>query len=90
MSPNFSSRLQELVTNVPFRCIDEINQGMDLANELIVWTMFREAAQRSQSQVRISFLKNLKTFQNILILRHYPHPRHFIGKGRFLHCDFPP
>ena len=43
-------RLQEL-TNVPFRCVDEINQGMDEKNELAVWTILFESAERNPSQV---------------------------------------
>merc|ERR1719232_1651781 len=39
--------LQEL-TSVPFRCVDEINQGLDERNERRVWDMILSAATRGQ------------------------------------------
>merc|ERR1719192_519077 len=41
--------LQEL-TQVPFRCVDEINQGMDEKNERAVWGMLLEVCRRHQAQ----------------------------------------
>ena len=39
--------LQELTT-VPFRCVDEINQGLDERNERRVWDMILQAATLGQ------------------------------------------
>jgi len=39
--------LQEL-TSVPFRCVDEINQGLDERNERCVWNMILSAATAGQ------------------------------------------
>ena len=39
--------LQELTT-VPFRCVDEINQGLDERNERKVWDMILTAATAGQ------------------------------------------
>jgi chromosome segregation ATPase len=36
---------------VPFRCVDEINQGMDEKNEMAVWKILFESAERNTSQV---------------------------------------
>lgn len=41
--------LQEL-TRVPFRCVDEINQGMDSANERKVFDLIVDTAMRNESQ----------------------------------------
>ncbi len=41
--------LQEL-TQVPFRCVDEINQGMDEANERKVWKLLLETAANYSAQ----------------------------------------
>lgn len=41
--------LQELTT-VPFRCVDEINQGMDEINERRVFDLIVETARRNSSQ----------------------------------------
>ena len=39
--------LQEMTT-VPFRCVDEINQGLDERNERRVWDMILSAATEGQ------------------------------------------
>ena len=39
--------LQEMTT-VPFRCVDEINQGLDERNERRVWDMILSAATQGQ------------------------------------------
>ena len=44
-------RLQESSEGVPFRCVDEINQGMDGSNELAIWNILFESAQQESSQV---------------------------------------
>ena len=41
--------LQELTT-VPFRCVDEINQGMDERNEKSVWELLVETANQHSAQ----------------------------------------
>ena len=41
--------LQEL-TKVPFRCIDEINQGMDAANERKIFDLIVDTAMKNSSQ----------------------------------------
>ena len=41
--------LQEL-TKVPFRCVDEINQGMDQRNERLVWDLLLETAKNYSAQ----------------------------------------
>ena len=41
--------LQEM-TQVPFRCVDEINQGMDERNEKSVWELLVETANQHSSQ----------------------------------------
>lgn len=46
----YSLSLQQL-THVPFRCVDEINQGMDKDNELKIFDMLvKHVAQEGQSQ----------------------------------------
>ncbi len=42
-------RLQEK-TQVPFRCVDEINQGMDEKNERRVWELLVENAKTHSAQ----------------------------------------
>lgn len=41
--------LQEM-TQVPFRCVDEINQGMDERNEKLVWQLLVDTAQKHSAQ----------------------------------------
>ena len=41
--------LQEL-TQVPFRCVDEINQGMDEKNERAVWSQLLEVCKKHSAQ----------------------------------------
>ena len=41
--------LQEM-TEVPFRCVDEINQGMDEQNERRVWELLVETADNHSAQ----------------------------------------
>ena len=41
--------LQEM-TQVPFRCVDEINQGMDENNEKRVWDLLIETADQHAAQ----------------------------------------
>ena len=41
--------LQEL-TQVPFRCVDEINQGMDERNERLVWGQLLGVCKKYQAQ----------------------------------------
>merc|ERR1712059_199019 len=41
--------LQEL-TQVPFRCVDEINQGMDERNERAVWSQLLKVCREHQAQ----------------------------------------
>jgi len=41
--------LQEL-TQVPFRCVDEINQGMDEKNERAVWDMLLQVCETHKAQ----------------------------------------
>ena len=41
--------LQEM-TQVPFRCVDEINQGMDEHNEKAVWNLLVETANQHSAQ----------------------------------------
>jgi len=41
--------LQEL-TQVPFRCVDEINQGMDERNERAIWAQLLKVCQEHQAQ----------------------------------------
>ena len=41
--------LQEM-TEVPFRCVDEINQGMDEHNEKRVWELLVESAESHSAQ----------------------------------------
>ena len=41
--------LQEL-TQVPFRCVDEINQGMDQRNERAVWGMLLDVCKEHNAQ----------------------------------------
>lgn len=38
------------LTHVPFRCVDEINQGMDEQNERRVWDMLLEVCREHQAQ----------------------------------------
>jgi len=38
------------LTQVPFRCVDEINQGMDERNERQVWDMLLEVCREHQAQ----------------------------------------
>ena len=38
------------LTQVPFRCVDEINQGMDETNERHVWGMLLEVCREHQAQ----------------------------------------
>ncbi|TRY64209.1 hypothetical protein TCAL_00493 [Tigriopus californicus] len=45
----FMMALQEL-TQVPFRCVDEINQGMDEVNERLIWKMLLTTANRYTAQ----------------------------------------
>ena len=53
--------LQEL-TKVPFRCVDEINQGMDDTNERNVFDLIVETASKSSSQY---FLLTPKLLQDL-------------------------
>jgi chromosome segregation ATPase len=41
--------LQEL-TQVPFRCVDEINQGMDEQNERAVWDQLLKVCRQHKAQ----------------------------------------
>jgi len=41
--------LQEM-TQVPFRCVDEINQGMDDSNERQVWRLLAKTADSHSAQ----------------------------------------
>ena len=41
--------LQEL-TQVPFRCVDEINQGMDEKNERAIWAMLLNVCKEHKAQ----------------------------------------
>ena len=41
--------LQEL-TQVPFRCVDEINQGMDEKNERAVWSQLLDVCRQHRAQ----------------------------------------
>jgi hypothetical protein len=38
------------MTQVPFRCVDEINQGMDERNEKMVWKLLVETAKNHSAQ----------------------------------------
>lgn len=38
------------LTQVPFRCVDEINQGMDEKNERYVWKMLLDVCSKHQAQ----------------------------------------
>ena len=60
--------LQEL-TQVPFRCVDEINQGMDEHNEKRVWELLVDTADHHAAQffylapkfpTGLEFEKNIK------------------------------
>ena len=53
--------LQEL-TKVPFRCIDEVNQGMDATNERKIFDLIVETAMKNSSQY---FLLSPKLLQGL-------------------------
>jgi chromosome segregation ATPase len=74
--------LQEL-TKVPFRCIDEINQGMDAANERKIFDLIVETAMKNSSQYFLlspKLLLGLKYSDKMQI--------HCIQNGRSIGDDF--
>ena len=65
--------LQEM-TEVPFRCVDEINQGMDEHNEKRVWELLVESAESHSAQffyLAPKFPQHLKFDKNMHI--HFPY-----------------
>jgi len=73
--------LQELTT-VPFRCVDEINQGMDAVNERRVFELLvRTSCQESSAQYFLLTPKlltglNYSPRMNVLIVNNGPHMVH--------------
>merc|ERR1712112_285297 len=73
--------LQELTT-VPFRCVDEINQGMDARNERRVFELLvRTSCQESSAQYFLLTPKllpglNYEERMNVLIVNNGPHMCH--------------
>ena len=73
--------LQELTT-VPFRCVDEINQGMDAKNERRVFELLvRTSCQENSAQYFLLTPKLLRGLDysprmNILIVNNGPHMCH--------------
>jgi chromosome segregation ATPase len=54
--------MQEL-TKVPFRCVDEINQGMDASNEKRVFEVLTSLAKNSKSQYILLTPKVIGSFR---------------------------
>ena len=58
----------QALTKVPFRCVDEINQGMDERNERRVFDLLIETAvEKNSAQVSSNFylLILLRSFENL-------------------------
>ncbi|XP_054161003.1 structural maintenance of chromosomes protein 5-like [Oppia nitens] len=74
--------LQEL-THVPFRCVDEINQGMDENNERSVFGLISETSVRTNSQY---FLFSPKLLTNLSYTREMS--IHIIFNGPHMEFDW--
>ncbi|XP_071035184.1 structural maintenance of chromosomes protein 5 [Parasteatoda tepidariorum] len=80
----FILSLQEL-TEVPFRCIDEINQGMDAQNERSMYNLISDSAKSgSCSQY---FLLTPKLLTGLDMLEHEDVTVHIIFNSTFLEVD---
>lgn len=88
----FMLSLQEL-TSVPFRCVDEINQAMDVNNERRIFDLLMDMTGRSNTSqyflITPKLIPNLKYSETTLV--HNVHNGPFISAnnnwGRVMLCN---